>query len=331
VLDDNKIAYFFLVAQRSTDSRSSLHSIPQPDKSSPSYGEGIADDTLPYDTVQTYASFVLVSDPTTLAAADGSTDCYPFADSIGPLDNYPESNYPPCEKPNSTDGVCAIEYTAAADVNATCDNRLYGLNSYPSAEEADSAGAVVTHSGPCGVCSNLEDFTMRMMNAANFQATTVLCSVSYTINRDFNDLVACFRERLGLTEECGKLWAHYSDTNAGVCAEACASNINGEGNLTGSPPECALSECLQFSNSTFQADFDILSGRTWAHSGITEQIARPCNGFFRVVHNPPPLCGKRYLCSRANQRRKIWNDCKDSCSSGFVGFRCCRMDVSMNV
>jgi hypothetical protein len=114
----------------------------------------------------------------------------------------------------------------------------------------------------------------------------VLCSVSYTLNRDFNDLITCYEDKLGLTKECATLWAHYSATNAGLCAETCASSINGQVNLTGPPPECALSECLQCSNSTFQADFDILSGRTWAHSGITEQVARPCNDFYRVVHDP---------------------------------------------
>ena len=173
-----------------------LHSIPQLDESCPSYGEGIADGTLPDDTIEKYASFVLVSDPITLAAEDGSTDCYPFADSVDPIDNYPESNYPQCEKPNSTDGVCAIQYTAAAD--ATCANRRYGLNSYPSAEEAESAGAVVTHGGPCGVCSNTEDFAMRLMNADIFQTTAVLCSVSYTLDRDFKGLPHATRINLGL-------------------------------------------------------------------------------------------------------------------------------------
>ena len=177
-----------------------------------------------------------------------------------------------------------MQYTAVAD--ASCTNRQYGLKSFPSAEEADSAGAVVTHGGPCGVCSDMEDFTMRMMNGDDFQTTAVLCAVSYTLDRNFNELIACYQDKLGLTEECGKLWAHYSATNAGLCADACASNVNNEGNLTGPPPECALSECLQCSNSTFQADFNLLSGGTWAHSGITERIARPCNDFFPVDHDP---------------------------------------------
>jgi hypothetical protein len=132
----------------------------------------------------------------------------------------------------------------------------------------------------------MKDFAMRLMNTDTFQTNAVLCSTSYVLKRDFNGLVKCYMEKLGLTDECAKLWAHYSATNAGMCANACASSTDNVGNLTGPPPECALSECLQCSNSTFQADFDILLGGTWAQRGLTERIARPCNDFFRVDHDP---------------------------------------------
>jgi hypothetical protein len=263
-----------------------LFSIPYPDDSCPAYPEGIVDDALPDDIVETYSSFVLVVDPITLAAADGSADCYPFADSAGLLDNYPESNYPQCEKPSSSDGVCAIQYTAAAEDPVSCPNRRYAIASYPSIEEAESAGAVVTHSGACGVCSNLEDFAMRLANADTIETTTVLCSVSYALSREFDTLVSCYQDKLHVTEECSKLWAHYSATNVGLCANECASSSSGEPVLIGPPPECELSECLQCSNSTFQADFDVLSGRTLVNSGITGRMARSCKEFFPVVHDP---------------------------------------------
>ena len=98
--------------------------------------------------IETFASFMLVSDPILLAAEDGS-DCYPFADSVGPLENYPESNNAQCVRPetNSTDSVCAIQYTTAANSADSCLGRRYALATYPSQEEAESTGAVVTHGG----------------------------------------------------------------------------------------------------------------------------------------------------------------------------------------
>jgi hypothetical protein len=128
---------------------------------------------------------------------------------------------------------------------------------------------------------------MRLANADKVEITTVLCATSYALNRDFDALVACYHDKLNVTDECSKLWAHYSAANVGLCANVCASAATTEEvDLNGPPPECELSDCLQCSNSTFQADFDILSGRTLVHSGVTGRVAWPCNDFFPVVHDP---------------------------------------------
>lgn len=118
----------------------------------------------------------------------------------------------------------------------------------------------------------------------SFESHTVACSASYALNRNFDKLVGCFqdKEKSGLSQECATLWAHYVATNVGLCAARCLDTTQ----LNGPAPECELLDCLQCSNSTFQADFDIISGRTLQNSGITERIARPCADFFRVDHDP---------------------------------------------
>lgn len=84
-----------------------------------------------------------------LVTESGSEDCYPFADAVGELEGYPESEFSQCLRPESTSSsVCAIEYTTAAESAESCPDRRYALvATYPSQEEAESAGAVVTHGG----------------------------------------------------------------------------------------------------------------------------------------------------------------------------------------
>jgi hypothetical protein len=251
----------------------------------PDYGEGIYDDFS--DTmIETFDSFTLISDPILLQTEDGNANCYPFAEAVGPIDGYPESNNPQCERPvdNSGESVCTIQYTTAADSAESCLGRRYALFTYPSQEEADSLGAITTHRGPCGVCSNLGDLAMRMKFSDSFESNTVACSASYVINKDFERLVGCFEntDNFGLSRQCAQLWAHYVATNANLCAAQCFDTSE----LNGPPPECELLDCLQCSNSTFQGDFDTISGRTLTNSGITQRIARACSDFVRVNHDP---------------------------------------------
>jgi len=96
-----------------------------------------------------FAAFTLVSDPILLETDGGSADCFPFAEAVGPLESYPESNNDQCVRPenNSEGSVCAVQYTSAVDPTDLCSDRNYTLATYPSQEEAESAGAVVTHGG----------------------------------------------------------------------------------------------------------------------------------------------------------------------------------------
>ena len=64
------------------------------------------------------------------------------------LTNPYDAPLPPAEL-----GVCAIIVVDQAE-------KKYRLESFPSAEAATSAGAIVTHNGPCGQCSSLKDLAV---------------------------------------------------------------------------------------------------------------------------------------------------------------------------
>jgi hypothetical protein len=59
------------------------------------------------------------SDVLTLQASDG-TDCFPFADAVGTLDNFPQSENPQCQRPEGYDNsetVCAFSYVEGQACN----------------------------------------------------------------------------------------------------------------------------------------------------------------------------------------------------------------------
>ena len=102
------------------------------------------------DDYSIYGSFIQTNPTIQLQSSDGNEDCFPFKDVVGgDLHNYPESNWPQCEIPSSSSDttVCAYLYESSSTF-ATCqEGRNYELVTYNSVEEANAAGAVVTHKG----------------------------------------------------------------------------------------------------------------------------------------------------------------------------------------
>ena len=115
------------------------------DDACPTDTTGIAD-VFPAEDFQVFSTFTLTNPDAPylkLQAADGG-ECYPFADTLGPINDYPKSNLPPCVIPTSTDStVCAYLYEEGNE----CQGRNYQIITYDSSAEAEAAGAVVTHSG----------------------------------------------------------------------------------------------------------------------------------------------------------------------------------------
>lgn len=89
---------FFLTRLRLTQLSQHFHntlSIPESNQVCPDYGEGIYDE-FSQDMIDTFASFTLAYSSSFLLLEDdnGSSECYPFGESVGPLEGYAESAYP---------------------------------------------------------------------------------------------------------------------------------------------------------------------------------------------------------------------------------------------
>jgi hypothetical protein len=104
--------------------------------------DGIAD-TFNDADFDLYGTFQLTNSPDFLKLQDPNGDpCYPFKDTLGPLDRYPESLLPQCVLPPAG-GVCAYKY----EQEQQCSGRNYEIITYDSREASIADGAAVTHNG----------------------------------------------------------------------------------------------------------------------------------------------------------------------------------------
>jgi hypothetical protein len=141
----------------------------------------------------------------------------------------------------------------------------------------------------CGTCSSAQDFGVVITHIDTLQDETLLCSTLYTLNPQLDERFATLQEcfyKLGFSESCGTLWAHFSAANVALCTESCFPDpTTGEVVLNGPPPTCSLESCLTCS-LPFQLEMSDIAGFTMPGAGIREDIARPCSTFFRVEHDP---------------------------------------------
>lgn len=233
-------------------------------------------------TDEMYSTFEITNDPVflKLQSASGGA-CYPFAETMGSIDDYPESNAEQCVFPEEEDEmVCAYVY----DPSATCEGRKYKIQNFPSTNDAMMSNAAPLHQGACGVCSTAQDFGARIKNIGTIEIESVKCGTSYTFSRDFNALVSCYQS-LGFTDNCSTLWAHFVATNSRNCAFQCLPGASGVTELNGPAPACEASACLSCQKD-FRADFDKIAGLEFSKAGITERIAHRCNDFSRFIHDP---------------------------------------------
>ena len=235
--------------------------VPEDGSSCPSDTTGIWS-SFPESYPTLFTTFVPTSTTIDLVASDGSSaGCYPFADVVGPIDNFDESSLPQCELTTGSDSsstaVCAYKFAEAASDTSDCPDREYELVTYKTATAASLDGALMIHSGQCGVCSSAQDLAVRMSTLETFQSASVTCATAFAFGGTFADLVACY-ETVGFATPCATAWAYYIATSAKNCASACA----GAGTSTplfGDAPTCEWGDCLKCSEG-FGAVFDSLTG-----------------------------------------------------------------------
>lgn len=245
--------------------------------------------SFPNAWVQLHKSSILTSSPITYGE-----DCYPFSlVDEAPLDPdlYPESAKPRCEElPTTTDTsdssslFCAYKYEEADTIVPpdSCSDRRYELVTYTNRTEVP-ANAVIIHTGPCGVCSNANDLAVRMETIDQMSSIASFCGTAYATDTNFatrfDKLIACFRNP-GFSAPCARHWAHFTATNAALCAVQCVSDVGGT--FFGPPPACELGDCLSCSRDSFEHEFNAFAGvyKSPYNAGFVDEIAYSCDLFF---------------------------------------------------
>ena len=191
-------------------------------------------------------------------------DCSPYKDSSC-------ETTPPLA--NGTDeSVCAFTYGA--------DCSSYAASTYPSAAAAAAAGAVVTHLGACGVCSNAQDLAV-YLSLFDMTAPGKKCGAKGLVSTSWG--VRCWMD-LGMTEACAKIWVYDAIHDSSECGLTCAKDLKTPYNL---PPDCRLNSCLQCDEDRAGPNFKTFAGRTRRRSGLASAIQRPCASVARGISHVP--------------------------------------------
>ena len=173
--------------------------------------------------------------------------------------------------PESKPCVCAV-------VVDSLEGKIYHLQNYSSASEAEKAGAYVTHYDSCGLCSTLQDLAVYASNL-DIGKDVKACGIR-NLTAPFNDLVACI-EALGFTRPCAQIWAYNTRNTQKKCLEPCSKNE------TYNKSNGDLSDCLACDEKYSGPVFKAVAGRTRRNTGIASSICRKCEEVQPVYHNYP--------------------------------------------
>jgi hypothetical protein len=117
----------------------------------------------------------------------------------------------------------------------------------------------------------------------------------------FNNLIECY-SRIGFTDSCSALWAHWGTTNEALCSGACITEAQEHDGIdsvgaeeismipsNGAPPFCFLSECHSCSFELLEEDFDTLAGiwKSPRNAGMLDNIAYDCHSFYPIENHDP--------------------------------------------
>lgn len=166
------------------------------------------------------------------------------------------------------DAVCGVLTEATG---------TYRLESYAEMGSLQAAGATLTHTGACGLCSTLTDLAV-YMEVTDLTEPVRACGLEH-ITGEPEELVACIEE-LGFTTPCAWIWAWNTLNTREHCLEECLAALDSPYN----EPDGSLNPCLQCDEDVSGPVFKAHAGRTRRNTGLPNAICRPCDEVVRIEH-----------------------------------------------
>ena len=136
----------------------------------------------------------------------------------------------------------------------------------------------ITHLGPCGACSSLQDLFVYASRSDLTEPVRTCGLQGITQGMDAN--VECLMS-LGFSESCAVIWYYNTLHTRTVCLDVCLAQLN-DPYLTEAGE---LNECLACDERESGPIFKRYSGRTRRNSGLASAICRPCNSVARLTHS----------------------------------------------
>lgn len=160
----------------------------------------------------------------------------------------------------------------------------YELETYDSKEDAENAGAQITHHGPCGLCSTTQDLAV-YIREPDLTAPVRACGVK-GLGKPQPEAEALARECLqdiGFSDPCIDIWYWDIENTKDQCMNICIKN----GNLTKPHhnEDLSLNACVQCDEDESGPLFKVMSGRTRRNSGLSSALCRPCQTVQPVDHH----------------------------------------------
>ncbi len=175
-------------------------------------------------------------------------------------------------EPPPSGTVCGVRFEA--------DLVHYRLATFAAGSEARAAGFAVTHTGPCGTCSTMQDLAV-YLEKPDLTAPVRHCGA---LLRDHRSL-ACI-EKLGFSAPCALTWFYNARNTRRECLGVCLRSwIEREPDTR---DDGSLNACLRCDEDRSGPVFKATAGRTRRNSGIRSSIPRPDEEIAAVTHEYVP-------------------------------------------
>jgi hypothetical protein len=170
----------------------------------------------------------------------------------------------------SQTSVCAILYKE--------NKKSYETKSYLNKDAAKRDNAIITHFGPCGTCSSLQDLAVYLEKPDLTKPGKKCAMLSWLKSAS----ILCFK-KIGFSEPCAHTWFYNARNTAKKCFWTCMGSflINEASNL----PDGSLNKCLQCDETESGPLFKQSAGRTRRNSGLISSIKRSDEEVADIEHD----------------------------------------------
>jgi len=154
----------------------------------------------------------------------------------------------------------------------------YRLETFTSEADLVAAGARLTHTDACGVCSPLVNLAV-YMRRPDLTDPVRRCGLDGLVGGEEGHL-QCLRD-LGFDEACARIWYHNTKHTQAECLAPGMAALDAPYHN----PDGSLNACLQCDETKSGAVFKAVAGRTRRNTGLPSSMCRPCSEVVPIVHD----------------------------------------------